>query len=387
MRAQDKNSYNYDVWAPISQGWYFKASFKAPILGRPYYHLATLSPPKSFQRLFYLVKSLCVSVPFPPARTLLLSFFEWAMQFRLQHPWPDSFYFQFLKTHSMLSSGQTVDNLQDTNREILKLLRTRNDSGERHDVSARMAIINCCALLSYGKQENAILKSIQTCKDQDDSIEGTPTSTTELNAANQLEGPLKLFEDMSRVFLAQGLDADLLPYLHVQAVFLLHVSQCPVAMKHIEKATPWSAIAEVLTGALQNVPDTRRLELDQFPGQDQPPDSRLLPEDFDLRGLVWTEAYFPEDWFSSEVVSFGEDQPPIASAAQSRIVRVLWIFFRLMQRGNWLEYDRANCRITPASGRGGVRSRSNMDGSQCHVSGITIGKVALPVRSVKHERQ
>jgi hypothetical protein len=28
-------------------------------------------------------------------------------------------------------------------------------------------------------------------------------------------------------------------------------------------------------------------------------DIRLVPEDFAMRGLQWTEGYFPEEWFTS----------------------------------------------------------------------------------------
>jgi hypothetical protein len=49
-----------------------------------------------------------------------------------------------------------------------------------------------------------------------------------------------------------------------------------------------------------------------------------LPEDYLLRGLTWSEGYFPPDWFSSSNPD-EEEKLELESTSKARAERVLWL--------------------------------------------------------------
>ena len=64
-----------------------------------------------------------------------------------------------------------------------------------------------------------------------------------------------------------------------------------------------------------------------------------LPEDFMIRGLVWTSDYFPETWFSNAMVDDEERSLELASMAADRRERILWLAFQLSKVDTSLFYN------------------------------------------------
>ncbi|KAK8095234.1 uncharacterized protein PG998_014458 [Apiospora kogelbergensis] len=64
-----------------------------------------------------------------------------------------------------------------------------------------------------------------------------------------------------------------------------------------------------------------------------------LPEDFALRGLLWTNGYFPSDWYSNDNIDDDEKYFEVASMADERIERILWLGVYIAQHEKWLFYD------------------------------------------------
>lgn len=56
---------------------------------------------------------------------------------------------------------------------------------------------------------------------------------------------------------------------------------------------------------------------------------RPLPEDFILRGQVYSQSYFPEDWFMSTLVDDDESTLELSSMAMPRKKRILWLGCRI----------------------------------------------------------
>ena len=111
-----------EVWTSVSRHWYSQRSDKAPTVGRLYHHLAILARPSPLQQLHYYSKSLCVELPFSPARDSIMTVFEPIMprtsntqQAKLP-PTERS----YIKTQGILFSGKYPDKLDSSMRAFLK---------------------------------------------------------------------------------------------------------------------------------------------------------------------------------------------------------------------------------------------------------------------------
>ena len=47
-----------------------------------------------------------------------------------------------------------------------------------------------------------------------------------------------------------------------------------------------------------------------------------LPEDLMMRGLLWTEQYFPEDWFDQDQDKMGESVQDITKCRNARLLKL-----------------------------------------------------------------
>lgn len=62
-----------------------------------------------------------------------------------------------------------------------------------------------------------------------------------------------------------------------------------------------------------------------FPGLENEGHYRPLPEDYAMRGLIYTEGYFPPKWFPDETVEDDERYFEQASTEGDRKERLLWL--------------------------------------------------------------
>ncbi|KAH8743671.1 hypothetical protein F5883DRAFT_364029, partial [Diaporthe sp. PMI_573] len=99
---------------------------------------------------------------------------------------------------------------------------------------------------------------------------------------------------------------------------------------------PWPLVALMLNSLSINFQNHQRIESEEFPR----PSDRPLPEDWCLRGLLWTDKLFPSDWFTSDKVDDDEKTFELASMTEQRKERVLWLGYHLALTGKWLTYDK-----------------------------------------------
>jgi len=66
---------------------------------------------------------------------------------------------------------------------------------------------------------------------------------------------------------------------------------------------------------------------------------RPFPEDFALRGLLWADNYFPEEWFTHEKIDEEEKYHERASMTDERKERILWLACRIAKAGPWITYN------------------------------------------------
>ncbi|KAF8466894.1 hypothetical protein BDZ91DRAFT_657440, partial [Kalaharituber pfeilii] len=60
---------------------------------------------------------------------------------------------------------------------------------------------------------------------------------------------------------------------------------------------------------------------------------RPLPEDWTLRGLEWTNNYFPQGWIEEAKVDDEEQLLELSSFVALRKQRILWLAYKLVEVG------------------------------------------------------
>jgi hypothetical protein len=117
------------------------------------------------------------------------------------------------------------------------------------------------------------------------------------------------------------------------------------AIEHLQKWFPWTSVALMLNSLLIDFQNHQRIETEEFPR----PSDRPLPEDWALRGLLWTDKLFPFDWLTSDKVNDDEKTFELASMTEQRKERVLWLGYQLALPGKWITYDKQSkqFKVTP----------------------------------------
>ena len=64
-----------------------------------------------------------------------------------------------------------------------------------------------------------------------------------------------------------------------------------------------------------------------------------MPEDFVLRGQLWTDGYFPDNWFTDGRIDDEERALELPSFRASRLERVLWIAQKISSEGRWILFN------------------------------------------------
>lgn len=80
-----------------------------------------------------------------------------------------------------------------------------------------------------------------------------------------------------------------------------------------------------------------KFESSTFPGLVEgagPP----LPEDFAMRGLLWSGKYHPPRWMAEAKVDDDDRGFELASMAEQRRERILWLGCRLAEHERWILY-------------------------------------------------
>lgn len=209
---------------------------------------------------------------------------------------------------------------------------------------ACIAIVNCNSLLEYGKTEsntqggpNTIMTVIQPqitppSLEKDITIansntQPSPTISKVFNTASNLT------KDYDILISKRYSDHSILPYFNARLSFLLYLVARTEAMKDVETLVPWSLIALMLNSLSIGVEHHMRIESKNFPRLS----NRPFPEDWSLRGLLWTQYLFPRDWF--DVSDDDEKLFELPSMVGYRRERILWLGCQLAAFGRCLQYD------------------------------------------------
>lgn len=194
---------------------------------------------------------------------------------------------------------------------------------------------------------NAIVRPV---KDVDVVMDGN--SIAEAAPSETFNTALKFANDTNKVVLSLDDDLSALTFHHTMLVFLYYMIRNPAAIAHLEKSYPWKHTAVMLNTHLKQArqqEEQPRIESEGLPGPRKDDLPRPLPEDYAMRGLLYSEGYFPEDWFSNDKIDEDEKYFELASMEEIRRERVLWLGHKIAASGKWLKWNETKRRFGVAS--------------------------------------
>ncbi|KAJ4211601.1 hypothetical protein NW759_012512 [Fusarium solani] len=337
MAIEDNCIRDRETWTGVSRHWYGKASDKSPTTGRLYHHLAILARPNALQQLSYYTKSLCVSIPFPSARGSIMTLFGPVLSKSPNHLAPIDA--AFVRVHGILFSGKSKERLLESMDEFVGQLDSYIGRVTKRWLEAGyyIGISMGCSLLGYGAESNLLMRAIsQNPEDNDVAMDGSSIAEADLDETLQqgLGFAVRIIETVMR----RWGDTNTLPFLHTVLVFMNHMTRFPGAISHIEGVFPWKLTALMLNSQLVSLEANYEVHSDfRLPEKGQLP--RPLPEDFAMRGLIYSEDYFPHEWFKNDKIDEDEKYFELGSMVEERKDRILTLGCKIAASGSWLIWD------------------------------------------------
>ena len=329
--AIEDNVQDRETWTEVSRQWYRKASDLSPGTGRLYHHLAILAQPNWIQQLLYYSKALCVPNPFDSAREPILTLFKSFLDEPGNHPYEaqqQSIDPPLVRSHACMFMRKDAEKQRAYAEEFLGLLDYHIARTARLFLQPAytIGIANCCAMVEYGSKSNVLLRAI----DDEPEDEGSGSDEGDGESSEQIQQPAAEFfqaRDLAcgtaRLILDRFGDPNVWPFVHVTLVFVYHLTfyQEKWAMTRIENSFPWTSLVNLLNTLHRPTSDTK-YESATFPGLLEnagPP----LPEDFAMRGLLWSDRYHPGQWMAEAQVDDDDRGFELASMAGQRRERIL----------------------------------------------------------------
>ena len=364
-----------EVWNHVARFWYNKSVDKSPTDGRFYHHLAILARPYSLEQLSLYTRSLTCVAPFETARVSIKTLFTPILQrkdtaqYETVLIWLHAILFTRQPSNSLTQFDKALEELE--NSGLLDKYISKAPSGLN---GMHAAVSNIAALFEYGTGKSTLRQAYEKAQKvkepteiDDSGILPLSTGSLEVDDTDSEPGasavfisyPSRLAFAILAIFLKKAQDNNVYPLLHVYLTFiwsLVIVQQAwsPVVnetvWKIIEKDIPWGAVCSFLNTLLAE-PEamTARVWAEDFPKQHKP-----LPEDFVMRGQLYTWRYFPPTWFTDAIIDDDERMLDSPLTVRARKERLLWLGNRIasvrltttvvnstnaFQADRWIYYD------------------------------------------------
>ncbi|KAH6952314.1 hypothetical protein BKA56DRAFT_638500 [Ilyonectria sp. MPI-CAGE-AT-0026] len=322
MVIEDDDIKDREVWIGVSRHWYSKASDKSPTTGRLYHHLAILARPNALQQLYYYAKSLCVLIPFLSTKESIMTLFDPVLGSNTTRLAPIDA--AFMQVHGIFFSGKSEDKLEDSIEEFLSLLNNHISRTTRRWLEAGyfIGIAIGCSLFGYGADSNVLTRAMSQRLDETGTTRDEST-IPEVPPGDTFKKSLSFAVRTYEIVTTRWGDANILPFVHTTLVFIEHMTRYPTAMSYLEREYPWKLTAAMLNYILASGERT----------------STVTPEDYAMRGLTYAEDYHPKGWFVNEKIDEDEKFFELASMADERKERILYLGLKIATLGKWLTFD------------------------------------------------
>ena len=371
MAIEDDDIRDREVWSGVARFWYSKAADKSPNVGRLYHHLAILARPSSLQQLSLYAKSLTCVTPFESARDSIVTLFTPILHSKESGDHrSSSFENIFMKAHAILFSEGSLSEFEDALQHLKDGLLDNyagSVTAKFKEQGVFAAVTNIAALFEYGalkqrgrhksifrlafeeisyqRNQRTSARSMHSSVeylgvDKDATPRSSLTSSIQPTFDNLTASEIKSSEivisyasKIKFITLSVSLqrlgDKNVFPLIHVSFVFLWSLVIVEKAMKYVERDIPWGDICSFLNTLARPEIMTSRICGDRFPGEGRP-----LPEDFVLRGQLYSQTYFPKNWFQ-ETIDDEERALELPSMAVPRMERIVWLGIRIASVCTW----------------------------------------------------
>ncbi|CZT04017.1 uncharacterized protein RAG0_10609 [Rhynchosporium agropyri] len=294
------------VWTRVAQGWYdiARTFSRSPTTGRLYHHLAILTRSNALEQLFYDSKSLCVVVPLTSAReslTLVEQIYDS----------PDRRYrlpplgIAFVKAHGFWFTNRNIEKFE---------LNVEEFSGSLDHQIGRITT-----------------KSIGFASKTHPSCEGMDDEFIKNSFLFSMKRVRHLKNQTLGIVLKRIGDPNGLPFVHGTVVFLWYLRKNIVDMYPLDISFPWRPSSSILNAFPWSYRryDRRR---DYTPRRPIKGDSRL-PQDFSIQGLLWTETYYHDVWFTIKRAEEEEMYSAVTTMSPNRRRWISWPAHRIASIG------------------------------------------------------
>jgi hypothetical protein len=339
------------AWSSIAQYWHTKAADKSPKIGRIQHHLAVLAH-NTLQQLFYYSKSLVSVQPFMNAQDSIMFLFGPLLGSSKPANYP-RILTVYVTAHAVLFTRGDISTYMAYAEEfICQINRHISQVGASfREEGVYIASAAIVAIFGFGQSDAIIPRLFDQNIIQQRSLQETFESSLRFWANLQLEQiaitqqdylvtPGVSFKDSEQVVSfashlasstfklileCQG-NKNVLPSVHVFLAFIWNSALIPESMMYIQADIPWTRIAAFLTTLVQQETEISKIESEKFPILSG--SSKQLPEDFLIRGLAWSQLYYPEGFFL-QTPDYEERSIELPSVVVPRTHRCLWLGVRI----------------------------------------------------------
>jgi hypothetical protein len=333
MAIEDDNIRDREVWTGVSRHWYQRASDRAPTTGRLYHHLAILARPDAIQQIFYYVKSLCVAIPFVSARDSILTLLDPVLNG--QNNRLVAFDQSFVLMHAILFTKKQSDKFPAVRTSYVGLLDNHIMRMSRKwlDAGVYVSIGISCALLEYGVETSYLLSLVKQSSGTEES-----TDAKELEPSQEFHYSVSMATRTDRIVYARLGDNNVLPHIYCNLVFIYWLAPHSRTWDAYLSQYPWQELVKHLNYLLDSFKRRDRMLADAFP-VDAAGESKPLPEEWNLRGSMFAEDFFPPDHFSNDKRDDEEKYLQAASMMEDRKEKILWISHKIARLNRCLVFD------------------------------------------------
>ncbi|KAF2191506.1 hypothetical protein K469DRAFT_732855 [Zopfia rhizophila CBS 207.26] len=369
MAIEDEDIRDRETWAGVARSWYSKAADKNPSVGRLYHHLAILARPNALQQLYYYARSLTCVKPFPSARESILTLLDPILgrpTASYSHALPIDT--SFIQAHGVLFEKLSPEAFEDARFAFQGQLDNHigRVTAKWKEQGVYIAVTNIAGLFDYGSDESVLRLILQfhakqlihnhpssrssTPSDEELSRSSSPVNQDLSPSITEADIPAKLealssdftfsraylltFSTLSLVLRRIG-DKNVLPHVHVLLSFLSSFASIKYVAHLIDHA-PWTEIVTFLNTLLKSERSQQLILGPVFLTEQN--DNQPLPEDYLIRGQLWSQWYFPENWFAGEHDE-EERSLELASTIKSRTERILRLGYNISALERWISYD------------------------------------------------
>lgn len=388
MAIEDEDVRDREIWAGVARSWYSKAADKNPTVGRLYHHLAILARPNALQQLYYYARSLTSVKPFASARDSILTLLDPILgraSASYSHASPIDT--SFIQAHAILFEKLPQSQFEEAVAAFYSQLDIHigRVAAKWKEQGVFIAVTNIAGLFDYGADTSGLRHLIQlhakelgrttpssrasSPSDDELSRASSPVDVDTQPAISEDQIPSKLAEitdDLTfvrarqltfstlKLILQRIGDKNVLPHIHVLLSFLSSFASVSYVAPLINHA-PWAEIVVFLNTLLKTEAPEQLTLPSIFPSSDQN-DHRPLPEDYLIRGQIWSQWYFPDNWFCGEHDE-EERSLELASTIKSRIERIMYLGRKLSSVSLLFRYP-VSCLMGVSLGSGYPTTRS-----------------------------